>query len=415
MSDALRQATLHDTNAGLQRRALVITTVIAVVSDAMLIPFYPKLFAESFGVTDPRHVGAYLAATCLTVMLALPLWARLEQRIHTLRLLVVAQAGAGLLSLLCFATHSLAVFWVASLAMIVFKASYLLVYPYILGLEDKGKHGDTVGLLTVVVHLGGISGAALGGALLELFAAQTAFVGMALGDFIQMGACIYLLARAFVAPVAASASATSAEPASVRRARLTRLGVIMLLFYFAVFVARPFFVPYWKSRSALDSDLVSGLVFAIPAFMSLLTLMVSRLRQNRQASRSTSNAAVLRGLALAAAGTALQLLDSQLAIIAGRGLFGFAVYRVMVRLDVLIFESSPKESYAADFSWMNLCQQLGVLVAFYGAGVGVNEAGLTLPFALALGGLLCTALAFPVLIAAGGKESREAQPDLVTP
>jgi DHA1 family multidrug resistance protein-like MFS transporter len=402
----------HDTNARLQRRALVITTVLAVVSDAMLIPFYPKLFADSFGVTDPRHVGAYLAATCLTVILALPLWARLERRMHTLRLLVLAQAGAGLLSLVCFATRSLTVFWVASLAMIVFKASYLLVYPYILRLEDKAKHGDTVGLLTVVVHLGGISGAALGGALLELFAPRTAFVGMALGDFIQMGACIYLLARAFVAKAAPAEPAATAEPPAVRRARLARLGMIMLLFYFAVFVARPFFVPYWKSRSAVDSELISGFVFAIPAFMSLLTLLVGR-RRSGEANGSMPTVAVLRALMLAALGIVLHLLESQLAILAGRCVFGFAIYRAMVHLDVLIFATSPRESYAADFSWMNLCQQLGVLLAFYGAGVAVNEAGLTMPFALALAGLVCTAMAYPLLLSAGKRESRDAE--LVAP
>ena len=101
MSSAARTMGALPVSATAQRRALILTTLIAVVSDAMLIPFYPKLFREAFAVTDPRHVGSYLAATCLTVILALPLWARLERRVSTLRLLVVAQAFAGLLSLWC--------------------------------------------------------------------------------------------------------------------------------------------------------------------------------------------------------------------------------------------------------------------------------------------------------------------------
>ena len=235
---------------------------------------------------------------------------------------------------------------------------------------------------------------------------------MAFGDFVQMGASGYLLKRAFVAPAATTESLESAEAPYVRRARLARLGTIMLLFYFAVFVLRPFFVPYWKGRSAVDSELVSGLVFAIPAFMSLLTLVVKRLRRGGPA-KDVRPVAVLRILGLAALGVGLQCVDQQAILILGRCVFGFAVYRAMVHLDVLIFESCPKESYAADFSWMNICQQLGVLIAFYGAGVAVNAQGLTAPFALALVGIVLTALAYPLLISAGTKAPRNPESDLV--
>ena len=54
------------------KASLVLMTVIAVVSDSMLHPFYPQYFAVVLGVTDPRHVGLYIAACSLTVMLAFP-------------------------------------------------------------------------------------------------------------------------------------------------------------------------------------------------------------------------------------------------------------------------------------------------------------------------------------------------------
>ncbi|MFW6346672.1 MAG: MFS transporter, partial [Halomonas sp.] len=116
---------------------LVAVTAVAVVSDAMLLPFYPQFFAERFGVGDPSHVGAYLAMSCLVVMLALPLWARLARRVGTLRLLIGTQVLAGCLSLTCAVVTSLPWFWGLSLAMLVAKASYLLVYPYLMHFEPQ--------------------------------------------------------------------------------------------------------------------------------------------------------------------------------------------------------------------------------------------------------------------------------------
>jgi hypothetical protein len=69
------------------RRVLLTLTTLAVVGDAVLLPFYPQYFASRFGVNDASLVGNYLAAMCLVVMLALPAWAALARRVDLLRLL----------------------------------------------------------------------------------------------------------------------------------------------------------------------------------------------------------------------------------------------------------------------------------------------------------------------------------------
>lgn len=372
----------------LQRHLLLVTTAVAVVSDAMLIPFYPNLFAESFGVTDPRMVGTYLAATCLVAMIALPGWAWLEKYVPTLVILLFSQLAAGLCSLGCFAVSELWQFWLVALLMIVFKASYLLVYPYLLRLEDKSQHARTIGLLTVIVHLGGIAGATFGGWVLQRFSPQHAFVGMAMGDFMQMLACVILVICGARPPVVVGEVAgVSPEPKMARRIRLAKLGSVMMLFYFGVFVIRPFFVAYWGTRSAFDGELISGWVFSIPAWMALACLAY----QHRS---GTSSPPILRSLAIAVVGLGLQMVPAPAAIIVGRCIFGWCAFRAMVQLDLLIFEKSPPESYAADFSRMNICQQLGVLVAFYGAGYVVAAGGLVIPFVVACGGLGLTAFAY---------------------
>jgi len=89
-------------------------------------------------------------------MLALPLWVRLSRHAHPLRLLIFGQLMAGLLALACAAIDRQWLFWPVSLAMIAFKASYLLMYPYVMGLVGTDQQVRTIGLLSVVVHLGAL-------------------------------------------------------------------------------------------------------------------------------------------------------------------------------------------------------------------------------------------------------------------
>src|SRR6185295_5621505 len=73
------------------RLFLVLMTAIAVVSDSLLHPFYPQFFASVFGIRDPEYVGNYIAASHLTVLLTLPLWARIAKRVPVLHLLIGTQ------------------------------------------------------------------------------------------------------------------------------------------------------------------------------------------------------------------------------------------------------------------------------------------------------------------------------------
>lgn len=377
-----------------RRLLMLATTAIAVWSDSMLAPFYPRLFAEAFGVTDPRAVGAYVAATCLVVLLAYPGWARLADRVPTLSILVATQLAAGLLSIACAVAPDLASFLVASLGMLVFKASYLLVYPYLLRVEPKSSHARTIGVLTVIVHLGAIGGATVGGAVLELAQARDAFLVMAAGDFAQMAACAAIVRGLVPSGTQGASAEDDAEPPTDGAARATpaatlaRLGAVMFLFYFCVFLPRPFFAEYWVERSGRASDVLAGLAFAIPAWMSLLALAADG-RSSKHASPGVSPSVAM---AAAVVGLALQALPSVPAIVAGRCISGLAIFRAMVRLDAILFEISHPSAYAADFGRINVCQQLGALTAAFVAGGVRASAGGAGVFALAAAGLAGTAI-----------------------
>jgi len=371
---------------------LVAMIVVSVISDSMLIPFYPQFFAAAFSITSPQHVGLYLSASCFAVMLAFPLWAAAAKHVPVLRLLIYTQFAAGVLSILCYESGSLPDFWFVSLLMMVFKASYLLIYPFVMSLEHKDKHGGTIGLLSVIVHLGAIAGAGIGGFALDLFEPRLVFLLMSVGDFLQMLVCAFLLGKD---KTAHPAQQHPSEPATTGNL-VYRLGLIMLLFYFSVYLIRPFFSRYWESISAWNGGIVTGLVFAIPGAIALLALCINK-------SMRSSKHGIVSAFLLGMFGLLLQASGQQAIVLLGRCLFGWALFQATVRLDLLLFEVSTPASYAADFSKIYFFQSLGALIASYTAGSLVAAQGLQIPFIAGALGLALTAFLYALLFKAAPK------------
>jgi len=365
---------------------LVAIIAVSVVSDAMLLPFYPQFFAVAFAVANPQHIGYYLSAVCFVVMLAFPVWAAVAKRVPVLRLLIYTQFAAGVLSIVCYASVSLLEFWLVSLLMLVFKGSYLLIYPYIMSLEHKDRHGGTIGLLSVIVHLGAILGAGAGGFVLELFEPRLAFLLMSVGDFLQMLVCFLLIGKESTAAQAVHRPPVSE---SLSHAVVYKLGLIMLVFYFSVYLVRPFFSRYWESISAWRGEIVTGLVFAIPGLMALLALCLNKSIGGRSGMMPT--------VLLGAGGLLLQAAPQQGVVLLGRCLFGWALFAATVRLDLALFAISTPASYASDFSKIYFFQSLGALIAASAAGSLVAVYGLRMPFITGALGLLLTGLLYALL------------------
>jgi len=364
---------------------------VSVVSDSMLIPFYPQFFAAVFSVTDPQHIGLYLSAVCFTVMLAFPVWAAAAKQVPVLRLLIYTQFAAGVLSIGCYGAGSVSEFWLLSLLMQLFKASYLLIYPYVMSLEHKDKHGGTIGLLSVIAHLVAILGAAIGGFVLQLFEPRLAFLLMSAGDFLQMFVCFFLLGKDKAASQILQ-NRPEHKTAVLTGRPVYKLGLIMFLFYFSVYLVRPFFSRYWESISAWNGEIISGLVFAIPGVMALLALCINKNMGGKQR--------IIRAALLGAAGLLLQASGRQEWVLLGRCVFGWALFHATVHLDLLLFALSTPASYAADFSKIYFFQSLGALVASFIAGSIVAAYGLPTPFIAGALGLVLTALLFSLLFKA---------------
>jgi DHA1 family multidrug resistance protein-like MFS transporter len=372
------------------RATLIAMSACAVVSDAILIAFYPHFFEQRYGVTSPVHVGAYIAAISIAVMCTLPLWARVARRVETLHLLLVTQGAAGTLCALSWFADSVAGFWVLSMLMFMCKSSYLLMYPYLMRLEPAEAHGHTIGLLSVVVHVGAIFGAVAGGATLQHFGPAACLGLMAAGDFAQMLMCVWLIRSGRVVHVTADdATAPPPRRPAGTRWRILQLCALVMLIDFAAYLTRPFFSVHWERLSGSSDQLVSGLVFAIPGAMALVALFVNQ-RARQRGGRLQDQ--VLANLLLGAAGLLLQAAPLEAAVLVGRALYGWSIFQLVVKFEVLLFRFSTPAAYARDFSVFNFFQNLGVLLASFAAGALVQRYGTGITFAIGAAGFAATAL-----------------------
>ncbi|CAM1349711.1 MULTISPECIES: MFS transporter [Tenacibaculum] len=364
---------------------LIVMTLVAVVSDYLLHPFYPQFFELRFGITNPKNVGYYFAAICFMVMIAFPFWAYVSKKVSELNILVYTQAIAGVLALYCYYTTSYINFWIISLVMVLFKGSYLLVYPYILKIITKEEHPSTIGLLSVVVHLGGILGAVLGGITVDYINPSSIFLIMAAGDFIQMAMSGYLLkSKKYATDLIISEEPAVTDKKLIPKGFILKLGLITLILYFSDFLIRPFFSTYWESFSMYKSKLVSGTMYAIPGFVALVALWINNKR------KSEGHEGIINALCIGLIGLVLQGIPNEASVVLGRIIYGWAIFQGVVKFDILLFELSTPESYSVDYSKIHFFQNLGVLLASLNVGIIVEGFGLRIPFVIALGGFVLT-------------------------
>ncbi|GAA3517931.1 hypothetical protein GCM10022393_35100 [Aquimarina addita] len=369
---------------------LILMTLVAVVSDYLLHPFYPHFFEARFGVTDPTYVGYYFAAICFMVMIAFPFWAYISKKVAELNILVYTQCIAGILALCCFWTTSYLNFWIISLVMILFKGSYLLVYPYILKIITKKEHPGTIGLLSVVVHLGGILGAVIGGLTVDLIDAGYIYLIMAAGDFIQMGMSAYLLnSKKYTIQKTEESAAHSFDKKIVPKGFILKIGLITMILYFSDFLIRPFFATYWESVSIYDSKFISGTIYAIPGFVALFALWINSKRESSNNFRG-----IISALLIGVVGLLAQGIPIEGAIVIGRIIYGWAIFQGVVKFDILLFELSTPDSYALDYSKVHFFQNLGVLISSISVGLIVENQGLQVPFLIAFIGFVITLLLY---------------------
>ncbi len=372
------------------KHCLILLTLVSVMADTMLLPFYPQFFAVAFNMHSPEHVGFYIAACCLTIMTAFPLWAKLAKHFNEIHIWIYTQIIAGALGVYCYFTSDLVAFWIASLVMLIFKASYLLIYPFVMRLEEKDHQLGMVGLFSVLMHFGGIGGAVLGGLTLQWFDAKSIYLIMAASDALQVLVCLYLVSKLNIPLRVKATEITASEEANKTitggQHFMLKLGIITALFYFSAFLIQPFFASYWQIISQWDSEFISALVYAIPAGVALLCLLLSY----KYPSNQSNVQIIIRALCIGMLGLFLQGSQETWMVIVGRCLFGYSLYQVSVRLEVFLFNVSEPENYGRDYSKIHIFQNVGIIFASFASGYLATTLDANIPFLLAVGGFLIT-------------------------
>jgi MFS transporter, DHA1 family, multidrug resistance protein len=360
------------------RLLLILMTALAVISDAVLMPFYPLFFEERFSIVDSKVVGIYMSAFCVVVMLTFPLWVKASKKINEIPLLLVGQLSATVLAIVCVYTTSLIAFWVFSLLMFACKASYLLIYPLIMRLDTKVSQEKTIGVLSVIVHLGFILGALIGGMLLSHQDAHTIYWSIAIADFIQFILCLIVFIKFY--PLATIDAPVTLENQTKPANFLLKIGSLMAIFYFGASVASPFFVSYWLNLSELNHPAIAGIIYAIPGLVALVILGYVKTKSYNWMQNLQSLVVLL---ALGIVGWLIQTHENETSIILGRILLGISLYYGVVRLDLVIFQVSKPEDYGSAFSGIYIFQNIGAIAAFYAAGFLVRDEQWYWPFVVA--------------------------------
>ena len=374
------------------KSSLVLLTIISVVCDTMILPFYPQFFSAQFGLQSSNHIGAYIAVCCITVMCAFPVWAKIAQHVHELYLWVITQIMAGLLGVACFYSENVWSFWLLSQLMLVFKASYLLIYPFVLSIEEKQQHLGVVALFSVLLHFGGIGGALLGGLIIQSIEPRFLYLVMAAGDCLQVMLCLYLI---YLLKVSYKPRELTAS--SVKRQRfpgyIIRLGVISMGVYFSMFLATPYFTLLWQQVSDFSNALLAGAVFAIPAWVALVILITTK---NKPATNQHSKT-IAYALMLSSIGLFIQLSSHWQWLVLGRVVFAIGLFLLTVRLQVMLFAMSEPRFYSSDFAKLHFMQNIGVICASFLAGDLVSRFELNTPLLTGSVGFAITLCLFYLL------------------
>ena len=364
------------------KTSLILLTIVSVVCDTMILPFYPEFFSRTFGINSTEHVGYYIAACCFTVMVTFPLWARIAKRVFELHLWVITQFISLCFGLLSYYSTNIVEFWIFSQLMLVFKASYLLIYPFVMRLEEEDKHLGIVGLFAVLMHFGGIAGAILGGVILKYIDPKDIYLVMVAGDALQVVLCLFLIKKygfkwriqdnTLNSENNAKANLSwnnywNSKKVAIKvfvTSDVFRICLVSLIFYCSAFLIRPFFTQYWEDISSINDKVITSIVFSLPAIMALFGLYYNK----KIKASSSFDVGILSAFVICVCGLWLQAAQQEVLVLLGRCIYGFGMFQLTVKLEVLMFKTSSPENYAKDFSLLHLYQNIGVLLASFMIG-----------------------------------------------
>ncbi len=390
---------------------LILVTFSAVVFDSLLVPFFPMFFEQVFGIIKPIFTGYYLATMTLIVLIGFPIWGWVSKRVETFSLLMLTQSLSALLGVYCYYINNLYFFLFASFLMYFLKSSFLLIYPLIIKIENTQSHGNTIGILTLILHLGIIFGACIGGFVMEATNPKNIYLLMSAGDILQAILCLYLhTKKTEAAKIISELGNTKDIKISFQPKHLLLLSTIGFLFYFSILLPRPFFVVYWEEvYKGSHSTVLSACAFSLTAITGIGALFYNYYRPNILPPITSIPLYIIYGII----GISLQSNPNIACIISGRILFGFALFQVMILIDHCVFYYNQPENHERYYSVLHLFQGIGTLIAGFSAGIIASEFELRTLFHISTFGL-CLTFIFTLILKHSLLDSSQKNPPTFT-
>jgi MFS family permease len=352
------------------RQAAWSALLLAALTDALLVPFYPQFFVQTFGATSLITPGLYVALCRLAIAITLPFWTRLTRRVAPLRLVAIAQVIAGSAGLLCAVAPSLHTFLAFTFIAEGARGGYLLLYPVLVQSAAPDKRSSVVATVAATINGAGLLSALVGGLLLENMGGRTALVIAGLSDFAQL-LCLLPVLSAHRAPVPAPEHTARASGKPRVPVRLYLLCAVTFFATGSIVLIRPHFTVFVDAEIAPGLPLWAlGAVFVIPNAMAVLAASLGGRIAHSPHARLWLIAAAWT-LAITAV---LQLASPSLAfLIVARAAHGLAIYLVDVTVDYATL--CGDEDTFVHFGMMSAFQNASVVIAPLAAGMLADTYG----------------------------------------
>lgn len=374
---------------------LLLCGFLFVFTETVLSPFYPQFFLQVFGQSDLALTGEYVAMCRLTVLLSAPLWGLLARRIDAVKLLVIGQGIAAVLTACLAFADQLTWFFALTIALLIFKSSYFLFYSALIELQGKDKQASTVGQVQLVVHAALIASTLASAWVLSFEHPLQLFLLVAALDVVQVLMCVVVLKRRQkAAATTASMQPETIQPEVILEGATSEIkkqqqpwpvmtivgyGLLILAFSVATNAVRPYLTAYSMNTLQLDR-LQSAWLYLLPSMMALCAYPLLKHPRLLQFNLSHRYAAMLGLLVLSLIGQAWSSHISTLFL--SRMLFGLSMLLAQAQLEMYLFQHAQHSPHWY-FSLSSTTQHAGQLVAPLCAAWVVGLYGLVAPFWLA--------------------------------
>ncbi|WP_043913593.1 MFS transporter [Kitasatospora griseola] len=383
-----RDAPAVDRPAGLDRRQVhAVAACYFVASFAALgLPPYLTLILPTLGDREGRWAGVLYIVPTVFSALGAPLWGRLADRFGRKRLLLRAQLGLTASFLLAGAADSLAAFTVALVLQGFLGGTFAATNGY-LGAALRGfELSRALTLMQGSARASLVAAPILVGALSPWIAPHRQYLLMAV---LPLAAAALLAFLPEPEQPHRTAAATASVPAPVTLLRLLHL--FEFAFVFATIVSFPYLIALVEQRLPGVSGTVSGMLFALPHLVYLLTAgRVHRMFRHRPRSGLFA-AFALVALGLAGHGSA----HSLPAFVLTRAVLGAGLTLGLVCLSVLAAAAAEGRAPGRMFGTLELVSKGGAVAAGAAAALVNGAFGPTAPV---LAGTAAAALAATLVL-----------------